>query len=70
MATQLTIADIVCNTLDKEYSLDQAATDFGELKNKRELIKRRYGADSTRLTDLAKIIPIFHGRLSTHVQSN
>ena len=58
MPSQLTIADIITNALDKDYSVDQAATDLGELMNERELIKRRYGTDSPRLTELEKIIPL------------
>jgi hypothetical protein len=53
-----TIAEIVANALDKDYSLEQAATDLGELLNERELIKRRYGTDSPRLTELEQIIPL------------
>ena len=58
MLRQLTIADIITNALDKDYSVDQAATDLGELMTELELIKRRYGADSPRLTELEKIIPV------------
>ena len=53
-----TIADIITNALDKDYSLEQAATDLGELMNERELIKRRFGTDSPRLTELRTLIPI------------
>jgi len=70
MRSQLTIADIITNALDKNYSVDKTATDLGELMNELELIKRRYGADSTRLTELEKIIPLFNGRGSTDVQSH
>ena len=58
MFRQLTITDIITNALDKDYSVDQAATDLGELMNERELIKRRHGTGSTRLTELEKIIPV------------
>ena len=58
MPRQLTIADIIRNALDKDYSMDQAATDLGELMTERELIKRRYGIDSPRLAELEKIIPV------------
>jgi hypothetical protein len=58
MPRQLTIADIIRNALDKDYSMDQAATDLGELMTERELIKRRYGIDSPRLAELDKIIPV------------
>ena len=58
MTRKLTIAKIICNALDKDYSVDQAATDLGELMTERELIKRRYGIDSPRLAELEKIIPV------------
>jgi hypothetical protein len=46
MPRQLTLADIICNGLDKDYSVEQAAIDFGELMIERELIKRRYGTEA------------------------
>jgi hypothetical protein len=58
MPKPLTFADIIMNALDKDYSLERTATDLGELMNERELIKRRYGADSPRLTELEQIIPL------------
>ena len=58
MPRQLTIAEIICNALDRDYCLDQAATDLGELMKELELIKCRHGADSPRITELEKIIPV------------
>ncbi|MGB7933572.1 MAG: hypothetical protein WCH04_15345 [Gammaproteobacteria bacterium] len=58
MPRQLTIAEIIKNALDKDYSIEQASTDLGDLMNELELIKRRYGTDSPRLTELEKIIPV------------
>jgi hypothetical protein len=58
MSRQLSLPDIICNGLDKEYSLEQAATDLGALINERELIKRRYGKDTPRLSELERIIPL------------
>jgi hypothetical protein len=58
MPRQLTFADIICNGLDKDYSVEQAALEFGELVNERELIKRRYGTSTARLTELERIIPL------------
>jgi hypothetical protein len=52
MPGQLTIADIITNALDKNYSVEQAATDLGELMNERELIKRRYGPGYPRFAEL------------------
>ena len=58
MHRKTTIADIIKNALDKDYSVEQAATDLGELMTERDLIKRRYGIDSPRLAELEKIIPV------------
>ena len=57
MLKQLIIADIINNALDKDYSVEQAATDLGELMNELEHIKRRYGSDSPRLSEIVKIMP-------------
>ena len=58
MIRKLTIVDIIYNTYSKEYSLEQAAIDLGELKTEMELIKRRDDTGSTRLTELERIIPL------------
>jgi hypothetical protein len=58
MPRQLTLADIITNVLDKNYSLEQASTDLGELINERVLIKRRYGLGDPRLTELESIITL------------
>ena len=58
MPRQLTISDIITSALDKDYSMDQAAADLGELMTEREQIMRRYGIDSPRLTELQTIITI------------
>ena len=53
MLRQLTLSDIITNALDKDYSVDQAATDLGELMTELESIRRRYGIDYPRLTRLS-----------------
>ena len=58
MTRKLTLAEIICNALDKDYTVEQAATDLGELMTEQELIKRRHGTDSPRLAELEKIIPL------------
>jgi hypothetical protein len=58
MLSRLTFANIICNAFDKNYSVEQAAIDLGELISERELIKRRYGTSSPRLSELEKIIPV------------
>jgi hypothetical protein len=58
MPRQLTLADIICNGLDKDYSVEQAAIDLGALMTERELIKRRYVIKIARLRELERIIPI------------
>jgi hypothetical protein len=57
MVRKLTIADIITNAYDKNYSLEQAAIDLGELINELEYIKRRYYTDSPRFIELKSIIP-------------
>ena len=58
MTRKLTLAEIICNALDKDYPVEQAAADLGELMTERELIKRRHGSESPRLAELEKIIPV------------
>lgn len=38
----MTLTDIICNALDKNYSMEQAAAELGELLMERELIRRRH----------------------------
>ena len=54
----MTLSDILCNAFDRDYSMQQAATDLGGLLTELRLIKRRYDTDSPRLAELEKIIPI------------
>ena len=42
----MTLSDIIRNALDREYSLDRAAADLGELMTERELIKRKGDTDT------------------------
>jgi hypothetical protein len=58
MPKQLTIADIIHNAIDKDYSVENAATDLGELMNEQELIKRRFGPGTDLLKELERIIPL------------
>ena len=58
MPRKLTIADIICNAYDKNYSLEQAAIDLGALITEIELIKHRYNTDSPRFAELKRIIPV------------
>lgn len=58
MPRQLTLAAIITNALDKDYSVEQAASDLGELMTELELIKRRYASDTACLSELEKIIPV------------
>ena len=54
----MTLSDIIRNALDREYSLDRAAADLGELMTERELIKRNGDTDTLRLRELEQIIPL------------
>jgi hypothetical protein len=58
MDKKITLSDIICNAFDKDYSLEQAAIDLGELINKRALINRRYGPGHPRLAEVEKMILI------------
>jgi hypothetical protein len=58
MPGQMPFSEMITNALDKDYSVELAATDLGELMNELEVIKGKYGADSPRLTELAAIIPV------------
>lgn len=58
MPSCVTLSDIVCNALDKNYSLEQASADLGELMLERELLKRQYDTNSPRLRELEIIIPL------------
>jgi hypothetical protein len=54
----MTLADIIRNALDRDYSVDQAAADLGSLLLERELITRRADSDSPRLRELEHLIPV------------
>jgi hypothetical protein len=58
MPRPLSLTDIICNALNKDYSLEEAAIDLGELINERALIRRRYGTGPARLAELERIIPL------------
>ena len=58
MPRQMTLTDIICNALDKDYSLEQAATDLGKLINERKRNTLLYAADAACLTELEQLIPL------------
>ena len=58
MPKQLTIADIIHNAIDKDYSVENVPTDLGESMNEQELIKRRFGPGTALLKELESIIPL------------
>jgi hypothetical protein len=58
LPSSMTLSDIVINALDRNYSMEQAAADLGELMNERELIKRKGDTDTHRFRELEKIIPL------------
>jgi hypothetical protein len=55
MGVRMTLSDIIRNALDREYSLDRAAADLGELMTERELIKRKGDTDTPRLHELVYV---------------
>ena len=58
MRLKLTLSDIIRNALDREYSLDRAAADLGELMTERERLRREGNTDTPRLCELEQIIPL------------
>jgi len=54
----MTLSDIIRNALDREYSLDRAAADLGELMTERERLRREENTDTPRLCELEQIIPL------------
>ena len=58
LPSSMTLSDIVINALDRNYSMEQAAADHGELMNERELIKRKGDTDAHRFRELEQIIPL------------
>jgi hypothetical protein len=55
---RMTPSDIFRNALNRNYSMDQAASDLGSLLLERELITRRGDTDAPRLRDLEHLIPV------------
>jgi len=51
MGIGMTLGDIILNALNREYSLDLAASDLGQLMMERDLIRRKYGTDNPRLSE-------------------
>ena len=54
----MTLTDIIRNALDREYSLDRAAADLGELMTERERLRREGNTDTPRLRELEQLIPM------------
>ena len=54
----MTLSDIICKALDKNYSVEEAAADLGALIMERELIVRKGDTASPRLRELEQIIPL------------
>jgi hypothetical protein len=53
----MTFTDIIRNAIDRNYSMEHAATDLGALMLELELIRRKYDIESPRLRELEQIIP-------------
>jgi hypothetical protein len=54
----MTLGDVIRNALDRHYSAEQAAADFGALLLERDLIKRKGDTDALRLRELDRLIPL------------
>jgi hypothetical protein len=57
-ASHVTLSDMICKALDRDYSLDRAAADLGTLMMERELIERKGDTFTPRLRELEQIIPL------------
>ena len=53
-----TLADIITNTLNKDYSAGEAVADLEKLMNEATLMELTEGPDSPRFIELQKLIPI------------
>jgi hypothetical protein len=58
MEKNLNLADIITNTLNKDYSASEAVADFEKLMNEATLIELTDGSDSPRFIELQKLIPV------------
>ena len=58
MPNSMTLSDMICKALDRDYSIEQAASDLGALIMERELIGRKGDTPSPRLRELQQIIPL------------
>ena len=52
------LSDVIRNALDRHYSVEQAAADFGALLLEEERIKRKGDTDIPRLRELKQLIPL------------
>ena len=58
MAKELTIASILCNAFNPDYTLAQAVDDLSKLMNEATWLQIQGEADSHRFSDLERIIPV------------
>ena len=54
----ITLADILSNTFDRNYTADQAVSDLERLMNEATLAEIRYGTDSKQHQELKRLIPV------------
>ena len=58
LPNSMTLPDLIRNSLDRDYSLEQAAADLGSLLLERDLIEYKGVTDTPRLRELKQIIPL------------
>ena len=58
MANINTITDIICNLHNKDYSLNDAATDLGELISELKQIEGLYGLNTQKSSELRLLISL------------
>ena len=58
MSKSHTLADIISNALNKDYSAEQAVADLEKLMNEATLLELTHGPHSPRFIELQKLIPV------------
>ena len=58
MNTNLTLTDIITNSINKEYTADQAIADLEKLMNEATLLELTHSPHSPRFIELQRLIPV------------
>ena len=66
----ITIADIMCNAFNKDYTAGQAVADLEKLMNEATLIELTKGPNSPRFIELQKLIPVQEKLMQAKLDNN